>query len=155
MALPARYGGLELKVYTNISNHEYGNSRKITKELTNYIFQQDIEYNVNVDNIKKIKSQLQHEKNERFRCNGESIRNVMSEKQQRLNGIKQEKGVSNWLTVLPISEHGFNLNKQQFWDCIRLIYGWNITNLRTTCACGSKFDLQHCMSCKNGGFIKI
>ena len=66
LALPARYGGLGLTVYTNISNHGYENSRKITKELTNSIFQQDIEYNVNVDNIKKIKNQLKHEKNERF-----------------------------------------------------------------------------------------
>ena len=120
LALPARYGGLWLTVYTNISNHEYENSRKITKELTNSIFQQDIEYNVNVDNIKKIKNQLQHEINERFRCNLESIRNDKSEKQQRLNDINQEQDVSNWLTVLPLSKHGFDLNKQQFWDCIRL-----------------------------------
>ena len=34
-------------------------------------------------------------------------------------------------------------------------YGWNITNLPTTCACGAKFDIQHCMSCKKGGFINV
>ena len=79
----------------------------------------------------------------------------MNNEQRRLNEINREKGVSNWLTVLPIAENGFNLNKQQFWDCIRLRYGWHIANLTSMCACGAKFDLQHCMSCKKGGFINI
>ena len=29
-------------------------------------------------------------------------------------------GVSDWLTVFPITEFGFELIKQQFWDSIRL-----------------------------------
>ena len=28
-------------------------------------------------------------------------------------------------------------------------------NLPTSCPCGSKFDIQHCMSFKKGGFICI
>ena len=57
--------------------------------------------------------------------------------------------------MLPIVENGFELTKQQFWDSIRLRYGWSIANLPTTCACGSAYTIQHSMSCKKGGFINI
>ena len=57
--------------------------------------------------------------------------------------------------MLPITEHGFELSKQQFWYSVSLRYGWEITNLPTFCPCGSKFDIQHSMSCKEGGFVSI
>ena len=57
--------------------------------------------------------------------------------------------------VLPLVENGFDLKKQQFWGSIRLRYGWPIANLPTTCACGSTFTIQHKMSLKKGGLIKI
>ena len=52
-------------------------------------------------------------------------------------------------------ENGFDLTKNQFWDSIRLRYGWSIANLPTTCACGSAYTIQQSMSCKKGGFINI
>ena len=79
----------------------------------------------------------------------------MTEKQKRLNDVSQKKVVSNWLTALPLLEHGFDLNKQQFWDCIHIHYGWELKNMPTTCPCGSKFDFQHGTSCKKGGFVTI
>ena len=75
--------------------------------------------------------------------------------EKRLVKITTEKGVSNWLTMLPITEHGLELSKQQFWDSIRLFYRWEIRNLPTFCPCGSKFDIQDSMSCKKGGFVSI
>ena len=57
--------------------------------------------------------------------------------------------------MLSITEHGFELSKQQFWDLVRLRYGWEITNRQTFCPCGNKFDIQHSMSCKKGGFVSI
>ena len=79
----------------------------------------------------------------------------MNEKEKRLVTISNEKNVSNWLTMLPITEHGFELSKQQFWDSVSLRYGWKITNLPTFCQCGSKFDIQHSMNCKKGGCVSI
>ena len=66
-----------------------------------------------------------------------------------------QTGFSNWLTVLPITEFGFDLSKQQFWEPKRLQYGWEISNLPIFCPCGSKFDIQHSMGCKKDGFISI
>ena len=76
----------------------------------------------------------------------------MSEPQRRINLINCEKGVSSWLIVLPLPKRGFSLTKQQFWDALRLRNEWNISNLPTACACGSKYDMQNCMSCKKRWF---
>ena len=57
--------------------------------------------------------------------------------------------------MLPIADYGFELSKQQFWDSISLRYDWEISKLPTTSPCGSKFDIQHSMSCKKGGFVTI
>ena len=60
----------------------------------------------------------------------------MNDKEKRRADIPVLTEVSNWLTVLPITEFGFELSKQSFWDLIRLQYGWenmqctNILSLR-------------------------
>ena len=79
----------------------------------------------------------------------------MNEKEKRLVTMNTEKGVSNWLTMLSITEHGFELSDQLFWDSVSLRYGWEITTLHIFCPCGSKFDIQRSMSCEKGGFVSI
>ena len=83
------------------------------------------------------------------------LRTQLNDNQERLNSITQEKGVSNWLKAYPISNQGYDLNKQQFWDCVCLRYGWRLTNIPSTCSCGSKMDIKHAMSCKKGGLITM
>ena len=53
----------------------------------------------------------------------------MDEKSKRCNVISNEVGTSNWLTALPMREYKYILNKQQFWDSIRLRYGWPVPGL--------------------------
>ena len=52
-------------------------------------------------------------------------------------------------------EFNYVLNKQQFWDSIRLRYGWVIPGLPASCLCGESFNVQHAMSCKKGGFVTL
>ena len=80
---------------------------------------------------------------------------ITKSSQKHLNDIRQEKRVSNWLKAYPINDQGYDLKKQQFWDCVRLHCGWRLMNIPSTCSCGSKMDIQHPMSCKKGGFITI
>jgi len=54
---------------------------------------------------------------------------------------------------MPLTEYGFNLNKQEFRDSLRLRYGWSLDHLPSTCPCGNEFSVSHAMSCKLGGFI--
>ena len=83
------------------------------------------------------------------------LRTQLNENQKRLNDITQEKGVSNWLKAYPISDQGCDLNKQQFWDSVRLRYGWRLTNISSTFSCRSKIVIQHAMICEKGRFITI
>ena len=67
-----------------------------------------------VQNIKrKIKSQKQQKQ-----AKLENIRPYLTEEQIRVNNLNQEHGSSSWLTTLPLSEEGYDLTKQLFWDLI-------------------------------------
>ena len=79
----------------------------------------------------------------------------MSQHQIRLNDINQEIGASSWISTLPLASEDYIMNKQLFWDLIRIRYGWELKRLPEKCACGSNFNLQHALSCKKGGFISI
>ena len=84
---------------------------------------QQMEYTVDELAIKKIKLEIKNEKENTYKHIMEHLKDNMSEKSKRLLQLSTEKGVSNWLTMLPIAEYGFELSKQQFWDSISLRYG--------------------------------
>ena len=132
------------------------NSRKITSELTALIKQQSLQYDIIEDNLKKLKTEINKKrKEENYENVIQRLTTEMNDKGKRLVDISTQTGVSKWLTVLPITEFAFELSKQQFWDSIKLRYDWEISNLPTSCPCGSKYDIQHSVSCKKGGFISI
>ena len=84
------------------------------------------------------------------------VRSTLDAKKLKILEAISEKGSSNWLTTMPIREHGFHLNKQEFWDSIRTRYGIALTRLPSKCvACGVPFNVEHAFSCKYGGFVNI
>ena len=155
LSLPTRFGGLAITIFHEQAEVGYKNSRRITTELTSLITVQQVEYTVDELAIKKMKLEIKNEKENTYKNIMEHLKDNMSEKPKRLLQLSTEKGVSNWLTVLPIAEYGLELSKQQFWDSISLRYEWEISKLPTACPCGSKFDIQHSMNCKKGGFVTI
>ena len=66
--------------------------------------------------------------------------------------LAKEKGASSWLTAIPLREYGFNLHKSAFRDAIALSYGWTPADLPTSCVCGSRFSVEHALSCPRGAF---
>ena len=75
-------------------------------------------------------------------------------KTQRALDLAAEKASSVWwLTVLPLQDLGFNLNKREFSDAVKLRYDWPVEDIPSTCACGEAFTVDHSMICKLGGFI--
>ena len=74
-----------------------------------------------------------------------------------LRGIKdaQKNGASSWLNVIPLEEHGFNLNKSEFRDAVNLRYNKKLRGLPSKCACGQQYDVTHALNCKKGGFVII
>ena len=85
----------------------------------------------------------------------QEIRNELNDDQRRQNDLNKECGSYNWLTTLPLKDHDYNLNKEEFWDALRIRYNWPLPRLPSECACGCKFDLSHALSCKKGGFIAL
>ena len=63
-----------------------------------------------------------------------------------------EKAVSSRLSTLPIEEFVFSLHKDAFRDALvmHLLYGAPFT-----CSCGTKFSIEHSLSCPRGGFTII
>ena len=47
----------------------------------------------------------------------------ISDEQKRLNKLNREKRPFNWLTAILISEEGYDLTTQFFWDLIRIGFG--------------------------------
>ena len=83
------------------------------------------------------------------------LRDQMSTDQTRLNDLAREKHASLWLTTLPIKDEGYSLTKQQFWDLLRMRYGWQLKRLPANCECGVTFSTEHALSCKKGGFVSL
>jgi len=63
-----------------------------------------------------------------------------------------EKGVSSWLSALPIKAIGYAVNKQELMDTICMRYGWKVKGIPTHCACGEINSVDHSLICKLGGY---
>ena len=154
LSLPSKLGGLGIPIFVEISNEEYEYSLMLSKDLSTRIMKQEIQLSSETD-VQNIKRKIKNQKQKKHQAKLENIRSYLTEEQIRLNNLNQEHGSSSWLTTLPLSEEGYDLTKQLFWDLIRIRYGWTLTKLPAYCECGKKFDLQHALSCKKGGFVSL
>ena len=82
----------------------------------------------------------------------EEIKMSSSATSLRAIELAEEKGASLWLTAIPLREYGFNLHKSAFRDAIALRYGWTPADPSTSCVCGSRFSVEHALSCSRGAF---
>ena len=92
------------------------NSRKSTSELT--------AYDVMEDNIKKLKTEIKKSIEEKYKNIIERLTTEMNDKEKHLVDISTLTGVSNWMTLLPITEFGLKLSKQSFWNSINETPVW-------------------------------
>ena len=83
----------------------------------------------------------------------EEVKAMFPDKTQRAVDLAYEKGTSNWLTVIPLKDMDFGLNKREFRDAVRLRYGWPIPDNPSVCVCGSIFTVEHAMICRRGGLV--
>ena len=139
---------------SKISDDEFENSCKMTKDLTSAIMSQQSEIPEDLDDMSRLcKLEMRSERRVKQLEVLEDLKLRMSSDQVRVNEIARESGSSNWLTCLPLEDSGYVLTKQEFWDALNLRYNWPLSRVPTKCVCGFYFDLNHAFLCKKIGFI--
>ena len=156
LALPARLGGIALSNPTTDADVDFLSSTKISDPLKNAILQQNLEYPVEVITEQVgARAEVRRMKRERSKRDANSQIESLTPSLQRSMELAQEKGASIWLTSLPIQEFGFALHKGAFQDALALRYNWQPLRAPSLCACGTKFSVEHALSCPKGGFPSI
>ena len=128
----------------------------ITKKHIESILLQDPEYSSESLNDQiTAKALINKQRQEQATQAAEDIKKHLTTAYHRVLDLASEKGASNWLTSLPITEFGFSLHKGAFVDALNLRYGWPPPGTPTHCACGANFLVEHVFSCPRGGFPSI
>ena len=152
-SLPARLGGLGIPVPSVKAEKEFQSSLSICTPLIQGIISQDHMYRpetltTQLENKRVVK----RSNNDENTSTADELHRNLSSTLQRSMELAREKGASSWLTVLPLSEHGFGLHKSGFQDAMALRYGWTPKNAPSKCECGEVFTVEHALSCPKGGF---
>ena len=106
-------GGRGITNPTQTAASEFTASRKTTAPLVQQIVRQAHEL-TNEDEVRKMRQIAQKEKNDILRECQENVKRALPYKTKRAFELAREKGSSNWLTVVPITDMDFNLNKREF-----------------------------------------
>ena len=126
LALPVKFGGSGLQKicedFCEEANIELVNSKKIIGELYENIISQKKDFQIDNEKTKAIKNELKTKKILNYKIKLGQMKNSMKEKIRRCNNISNQTGPSNWLSEIPMREINYVLNKQQFWDSIKLRY---------------------------------
>ena len=122
-ALPAREGGLGIRIPSKQATHEYNASLFVTSALCNHIIKQDTHYGQEIISESLMaKSTVDQQNRERTKNDINTLTPLLSTNMQRSVNLSKEKGASSWLTTLPLKTHGFTLHKQAFRDALSLRY---------------------------------
>ena len=156
-ALPVRYGGLGIANPVETCDREYQSSLNITKELSDLIHRQEQDLSLfnpqtQANIIRESKLLKESHLKQKFE---ELLLLLPSIERKRCLQMSREKGSGSWLTVLPLQDFGYTLNKQEFRDALCLRYGWNIPNMPHFCGCGIKNSIDHTLICKKGGYVAM
>jgi hypothetical protein len=93
--------------------------------------------------VRALQSLQRKDKESHLREKVEEVKRGLPSKTRKAAELATEKGASSWLTVLPLKEMNFTLNKREFKDAIHLR-----SDLTSTCTCGDAYTIDHAMVCR-------
>jgi len=145
LSLPARLGGLGL-VPSQTASFEHSSSVKVTAPLAALIVQQNpiLTATTSADQ-QQAKQEVRLLCHQQQTTTAKQLEHELPRHLKRAKELGSEKGASSWLSALQIEEHGFVLHKGCFRDTLCLRYGWQPTNARNRCTCGSPFSVEHAL----------
>ena len=131
--------------------------KAVTQNLADLILQQEQDISFysherTLGIIKEVKRAKESYLKEKF---AEVLLTLENSPLKRCLELNREKGAGSWLTALPLQDHGFCLNKQEFRDAVSLRYGWNIPYTPHFCGCGKKNSIDHTLVCMKGGYVSM
>ena len=127
-------GGLGLGNLPLEARREYASSVKVTNPLVKQIVSQS--HQLPEDSLTKLAQQeVRSERLRELEQRAERFKEMAPRKtHERALVLAAEKGSSVWLTVIPLQDLRFNLNKRKFRDAVKLRYDWPVEDIPSTCA---------------------
>ena len=144
LALPVRLGRLGLANPCRSATKEYGASIRVTEPLVKQIEAQALEL-PDDDDIRKLQQHNRRKNDKHLRERLEAVKSTLPDNTKTAADLATEKGASSWLTVIPLKDMNFTLNKREFRDAAHLRYDWHIADTPSTCICGDTFTVDHVM----------
>ena len=142
ISLPTRLGGLRILNPLSTADSQFNSSLIITVPLvSSIILSSNQSISTILADISQRKADVRKDRRLQLSTLAQELHSVFPSSLQRCLDVAGEKGASTWLTTLPLSIHGFALNKGAFRDALCLRYGW--------------IPVDHCFNCKCGGFPSI
>ena len=153
-SLPLRHGGLRIPILSEITKFQFEASQAITLPLVTILITQGNTLPNNTE-VNEIKSKIKSE--EEVRISEQALKVEQDQTPHTLKAVQDAKmpEASSWLSVLPLGEFGFALNKDEFRDYLSLRYGRPLKGLPGMCPCGEKYNVIHALDCKKGGFVTM
>ena len=143
-----------IPIISETAIEHYNASKKITAPLVSLMLLQGNSL-PDKKEIKELKFEVKKQQENLLTEKVKEIDTNLSSTMSRAMSQARKKGASSWLSVLPLEEYGFVLNKGEFRDALKLRYGNNLRGLPQKCPCGQQFDVTHALNCKKGGFVII
>ena len=155
LSLPARMGGMGIRDPTEAAQCAYTTSRDSTTTVSASI-KGKAEFSVQTHNEKLAgaHAKLRGEQKTSDEAKLNAALKPMDAKKKRAIKRAVEGKTSNWLTVLPVARHHFDLSPTEFRDALTLRYHRPSLRMPAQCdGCGATFSLEHALDCKKGGLV--
>ena len=155
VALPPRHGGLGLINPLTLPQTQQQSSVSVCRPLVKAILDQEGDPLAVRMQQRQLRKEEQQQRRRTLKEDSATLRRQPPANLQRSADAASEKGASAWLTTLPIEGHGFSLHKGAFRDAVALRYGWPLPFCPEKCICGAKFETEHQLTCRQGGFVSL
>ena len=104
--------------------------------------------------IHAVPQEMHQVKNQYLKEKLDQVKSSVSGKTLRAVDLDTQKGSPSWLTVLPVRDMNFDLNKSVFGDAVpKLRYDWEVPDMRAVCVCGHHFNVDHGVIRKRGAVL--
>ena len=127
----------------------------MTRPLTRAILDQDVRYQADIREAKKLRAARQTARDSEYTKKADSLAAALGDRAARGFSEGRTRGGSLWVTAIPIDSLGLGLDRSVFRDAVALRYGLEPPDpLPVTCpSCSADFSIDHALKCKKGGWV--